>query len=407
MAKFRLCIAALLLLTSTLHAECFVFSEDEVVTLSAPAGSHSWRLLLDDFSLFSEGTVEEGTLVRAAGTLPVGWYKVDFLDESDELLHWTSIAVLTALKQRPSPETPIAVDVALSWVPPEGEESWKYVAHLSALAGVRMVRDRLHWRELQPEPGPFVAHTKYDDTAAIQKAEGLDILQVFHHTPSWLRGYPQERNRIPQDLRLTWRFCRDAAARFQDTVQAWQPWNEGNISNFGGHTGDELSSHQKAAYLGFKEGNPDATVCLGPYAGKFSENHYQGMIHNQVGSYFDIFCFHSYDWHHDYPRLRPWAFRATGGKPMWISESDRGMLADPESADGDFTWEYEKLKASFIIQSMASSLASGVARQFHFVLPWYMERNNTIQFGLSRKAGSPRMGYAALAATGRLQADET
>ena len=36
----------------------------------------------------------------------------------------------------------------------------------------------------------------------------------------------------------------------------WEPWNEPDIDVFGGHTGAEIASLQKAAWLGLKAGNP-------------------------------------------------------------------------------------------------------------------------------------------------------
>ena len=54
------------------------------------------------------------------------------------------------------------------------------------------------------------------------------------------------------------------AERFHGKVIAWEPWNEGNAGNFGGYTLDELCTIQKAAYLGFKAGDPALTVCWNP-----------------------------------------------------------------------------------------------------------------------------------------------
>ncbi len=405
MIKHCFMLAVVLIGSMIASADQFVFTSEEPIDLTAPPSAAVCHFLQEDFSLFREAVVQNGKAVLLPGELPVGWYKVDFLNAEGKLLDWTSIAVLIPLLKRPSPQTPVAIDVALSWVPPPGEASWRSVARMAALAGVSMVRDRILWRDLQPEPGPLVAYTKYDDTSVIQKDAGLDILQVFHDVPYWMLGYPQGKRHIPEDLRLVWRFCREASARYKDTVQAWQPWNEGNTRTFGGHSTDELASHQKAAFFGFKNGNPEATVCWGPYAGVVSEAQYKTISLNHAGAYCDVYSMHSYDWHFDYPRLRKWVFEAAGGKPVWVSESDRGMKSDPESELGDLTWPYEKLKASFVVQSVASSLASGVARHFHFVLPWYMEQNNTVQFGLLRKDGSPRMGYVAYAAAGRLLAD--
>ena len=87
-----------------------------------------------------------------------------------------------------------------------------------------------------------------------------------------------------------------------------------------------------------------------------------------------------------------------------LTESDRVIYAGPDSPHGDLSHENEKRKAAFITQEMVSSLAAGATRHFHFVLPQYMEQQHSVQFGLLRYDQTPRMGYVALAAAGRLLA---
>ena len=101
----------------------------------------------------------------------------------------------------------------------------------------------------------MVAETTYDSAANIQHRYGLKILQVFHDTPRWAVALPGATGRFPSDLRHVYHFAKAMSQRFQGRVQAWEPWNEANVTTFGGHTIDELCSYQKAAYLGFKAGD--------------------------------------------------------------------------------------------------------------------------------------------------------
>ena len=339
-----------------------------------------------------------------AGALPVGWYRIEFLDEQDGLLGFTTAAVLEPLTEDVSKDSPICLDAALAWLGAKDQGDWELLAQLARQAGVNWVRDRIHWREMQEEPGAFASHTKYDVSADLQSAQGLRILQVFHTRPTWALAPSSNPERPRTDLRLLYEFCRGMAERFEGRVQAWEPWNEGNARNFGGFTMDELCALQKAAYLGFKAGDPNLTVCWNPLGGINIESQAQGILRNETWPYYDVYSIHSYDWPHAYEDLWRHARAAACGKPVWVTECDRGMTAAPESALGDFSHENALRKAEFIGQSYARSLFSGASRHFHFILGHYMEGENRTQFGLLRKDRTPRPSYVALAALGRILA---
>ena len=76
-------------------------------------------------------------------------------------------------------------------------------ASLCALAGINWVRDRLSWREMEPERGQYPKAAKYDDTARKQAQAGLQVLQVHHDSPPWAG---KNWKRQPTDLRSRKRF---------------------------------------------------------------------------------------------------------------------------------------------------------------------------------------------------------
>lgn len=420
----RRILAALLIATSTsslLHAGDLarqipeplpdhpgnIFLEDETVTVVLPAESGGvatrWRLLDEtdrelDHGLFGNALPTELHL----GQRDIGFYRIELLGRAGSLVDWTSAAVLARLRSPTPLDSPVCLDLATSWFARDDLTEQRRFANLAALAGVNWVRDRMRWGDIEPEPGHFAGPSTYDSAADIQHAAGLQVLQVFHDTPAWARdGRPG--GELATDLRHVFRLGRAMAVRFKGRVQAWEPWNEGNVSTFGGHTVDQLCSWQKAAWLGFKAGDPDVTVGWNVTTTVPTEQQTAGIRANEVWPYYDTYNIHTYDWAHSYLDLWGPARDATLGRPMWITESDRGQKHLNNAPWFDLSRGDERLKAEYIGQSYAQSFFAGASRHFHFILGDYSEPNG-VQFGLLRKDFTPRPGYVALAATGRFLA---
>ena len=382
-----------------------VFLADEDVIIRAPAGV-TWRALDERSNVIVSGTLStsEGSLTASLGRPGIGWYRVEFLAENKSCVGWTAAAVLSRPLAPVPEDSPVCVDAALSWLSEDANER-AHMARLATLAGVNWIRDRIHWRELQTGPDTFAPETKYDVTATMQARAGLNVLQVFHTLPKWVvDNAPEQDPRCP-DLRHVYSFCKAMAARFSGNVSAWEPWNEGNAENFGGWTINELCSFQKAAFLGFKSGNPRVTVGWNPLGGINTPSLVRGILANDAWPYYDTYNIHSYDWPHSYEALWGPAREAACGRPIWVTECDRGIEADTDSTIGDLSAECDLRKAELIAQEYASSLCAGATRHFHFVMGHYMEGRT--QFGLLRRDLTPRPGYVALAALGRFLAGAT
>ena len=367
-----------------------VFLAGEEVVLALPAGnSGPWQLCDYEGRSLASPSAVQGRL--ALGRLPVGYYQ---LQREQEIV---SLAVLAPLKAPTPPSSPIALDVAMAWFYPE--EKMEAVSSLCALAGVNQVRDRLTWGEVETAKGRFVAQTKYDTSARAQSRAGLRVLQVAHRSPGWAT---RATGRFPPDLRDAHNFYREVARRWRGEVPAFEPWNEADIIQFGGHTGSEMAAMQKASWLGLKAGNPEVTACLNVFA-MHNQAQLEDLRDNETWPYFDTFNLHHYAPFDEYPRLYA-DFRAvSAGRPLWVSEcalpvkwSGDSGLQEPTEADA-------RLLAERATKVFACSLHEGSAATFYFLLPHYVEGQT--QFGLLRKDLSPRPGYVALAAVGRLLAD--
>ncbi len=388
-----------------------IFLEGEKVSIPIPARQQgkasAWRVLDDRGTEKKRGSLREEDAI-IVGRLPIGWYRIELLDEGGKCLDFTTAAVLAKLQAPVPQDSPVCIDAAISWLGSDKSDKNKFdpeknakLTNLAALAGCNWIRDRLRWREMQAGPDEFSEPNKYDTMAKIQTRQGMKVLQTFHTTPRWARD---TSNKSRADLRHLYRFCKSMAKRFKGSVHAWEPWNEGNAGNFGGHTIDELCSLQKAAYLGFKAGDPDLTVCWNPLGGATSKHLADGILGNETWPYYDVYSIHSYDWPSAFERRWTQAQRAAAGLPIWVTEIDRGLKADPESKPGDYTHEDAVKKAQLIAQEHARSLFCGATRHFHFILGDYMEGKHRVQFGLLRHDNTPRLSFVALAAVGRFLA---
>lgn len=381
-----------------------VFVVGETVTIPMPSGAARGRVLDDRGATVAEGGAGANL---DAGALGIGWYRVEFLDDAGATASWTTAAVLTPLTEPVPQDSPVCIDSATAWFARNDPERQKRFYDLAALAGVNWIRDRMTWGDVETAPGVFTdATTSYDTSATLALEHGLKSLQVFHSTPAWatrpdLDG-DEAGGRFPRDLRQLHAFCKAMAQRYRGRVRAWEPWNESNIPNFGGHTIDEMCALQKAGYLGFKAGDPDVAVCWTVFAGPGSKLDTEGVLANEAWPYFETYNIHTYNPPRTYLPEFAGPREAACGRPIWISECGIGLPWDPASEVKDFSAGNDLRQAEFIAHSYASSLYAGVNRHFFFILGHYSE--SKIQFGLLRHDMTPRPAYVALAATGRFLA---
>ena len=372
-----------------------VFLAGEEIVVPLPGDwTGAWRVLDYDGKQIAEG---KGTGKISLGKLPVGYYEIPREDGKPPI----GIGVLTPLAA-PTPKTsPIGVDASVPWslgnkLPEAG--------NLCALAGINWARGRLNWTQMEPKQGQFAPPNNYDTAARELHKAGLLMQQVNHHTPEWAG---QKKNRFPADLRDSYRFYREMALRWKGQVQAFEPWNEADWPMFGGHTGAEMASFQKACYWGLKAGNPEMIVCQNAFANYFPEV-IADFHDNQAWPYFDTLNFHHY-WSLDgLPKYYAQFREISGGRPIWVTECNfiRGLSAEGLTTDAktrDFDAEGLRRQAAHVLQMFATSIQGGSVATFWFIFPNYSE--GQAQFGVVRADLTPRPSYLALAAAGRLLAD--
>lgn len=199
-----------------------VFLEGQVVAVSVPAQAVSaarWRVLDDRARTVKSGTTATSASSVELGELEIGWYRIEFLAQDETLLAWTTAAVLAKPAAPVPQDSPICIDSATAWFARNDRDKQDRLTLLASLAGVNWVRDRLRWRDIQPQgPQDFASPgTTYDTSASIQTSHGLKVLQVFHDTPPWAVAEGDKSGRYAGDLRDVYRFCQAMARRFHGT----------------------------------------------------------------------------------------------------------------------------------------------------------------------------------------------
>jgi hypothetical protein len=370
-----------------------IFLAGENVSVGLPPGEgDTWQAWDYEGRIVATGSIKDG--LATAGQLPIGYFEIGRV--LAPTTNRVSVGVLAPLRTPTPPTSPVAVDVAMAWFYPKAK--MPTVANLCALAGMNRVRDRLSWPELEPHQGEFAPSNRYDWSAQAQADASLQVLQVGHRSPAWANP---DGSRFPLDLRDTYTFHREMARRWRGQVVAFEPWNEADISMFGGHTGSEMASLQKAAYFGLKSGNPRVVACLNVLAEHRSPI-LQDLHANAAWPYFDTFNLHHYEGFSHYPKLYA-DFRAvSAGRPLWVTECSlpvkwRGDARLQEPTADDLRVQSERLTVTY-----ALALHEGAQAVFYFMLPHYVEGQT--QFGVLRQDLTPRPAFVALAAVGRLLA---
>ena len=136
-------------------------------------------------------------------------------------------------------------------------------------AGLNWVKQQIPWQEVETRPGVF-NWGPTDRFVNTMRGKGLNILLSVVKSPDFYkaeaskRGTTHGRPHSPETLRD---FMREMAARYKGRVQAYEIWNEENLSLEWGTFSDASYSQfiqlLKNGYWGVKESDPNAIVVFG------------------------------------------------------------------------------------------------------------------------------------------------
>jgi polysaccharide biosynthesis protein PslG len=204
------------------------------------------------------------------------------------------------------------------------------------------VRIDVSWNMLQPD-GPDGFHEwgfqQVDNAIRTARAEGMRVLVTLWMAPQWANDSTNER--VPPTsatgLAGLTKVAKKLAVTYKGTVDAWEVWNEPNHpAFFVGTDPVQYAQVLKAAYAGFKQGDPDSTVVFGGTAYSDVPWIRQALDAGALG-HFDVMAVHPYPAIADEPPDTPddgtadhfthvvevrrlMLDRGLGSMPLWFTE---------------------------------------------------------------------------------------
>ena len=387
-----------------------VFVEGETIRLRLSEDVGAVRWILCDWSKrpIAEGVwPKEGEL--SLGTRPKGYYFVT-IDGGAKTVRDGSFCVVPDPQTRRQPANPyFATDAALSWVcsPDHYVENWygtnSYTACLDLirLCGLDRVRERLRSRDVSHGPGEY-AWGRYLDNAKQARARGISLLGMFHDSPS----YVSDDGASAKDILQVYRFCRDVSKTFGTAMDAWEFWNEPDISFWHGSVW-AYAAAMKAAYLGFKAADANRPVLNGSTSKRPGSPFHVKMFQNDLAKYSNVFNFHVYDPLATFPGfmadVRGLLEKAgISGRQVWITESTTSLEGVPSGISimpgrKAHSYSQELVLAEMAVKDYLGMQMLGVSRFYLFTFGAFNESDGT-DYGMQRRDGSVKPIYAAVSA---------
>lgn len=186
---------------------------------------------------------------------------------------------------------------------------------------------------------------------------------------------------------------------------AWEFWNEPDIG-FSVEPVWEFAAAQKAAYLGFKAGNPELPVLAGALCRDPPGAYADALLENGLTPYFDIFNYHTYTGFGNIPflmnKIRDLLRKnGAGNVAVWFTENNT-QAEGPGRADSvrpgfkAHDAEQEMLVAESIPKAQILLQSFGVSRIFFFQLCAFNEQHGNKDWGLYRRDFTVKPGFAVL-----------
>ncbi len=107
--------------------------------------------------------------------------------------------------------------------------------------GIRWLRQPIAWREIALTP-KSTDWLKLDRAIEDSRARGFKILAVLKDSPDWTREPQRPMSAPPKDARAFGEFARAVASRYKNKIDAYQIWDEPNLSSgWGGQYPDAVA----------------------------------------------------------------------------------------------------------------------------------------------------------------------
>ncbi|HWL66684.1 MAG TPA: family 1 glycosylhydrolase [Actinomycetota bacterium] len=291
------------------------------------------------------------------------------------------------------------------------------VLNKMAAAGVKWVRIDVGWSSLQ-EQGRGVIGDWYadllDEVVDETRKRGMHVLATLWRTPAWANNGAGVIA-PPTDASEYGRIAEWAARRYRGRIEAWEVWNEPNLSDFFRGSAADYAKLLKASYRRFKQGDPNAKVLMGGPSANDTD-WLERVYKAGAAGHFDIMATHPYQGMADYPPEHPddgnvWWLTHTpavrrlmkrfgdGNKKIWFTEFGWSSHRNWKGVENWDRGVSAKVQGKYLVRTLKF-----VAREYPYVKKvfWYNERNRKTgdkhldNYGLLKRDLTPKPAYRAM-----------
>ena len=356
--------------------------------------------------------------------LPRGYYRLKIVSDRLPFTGKRGFAILPDLRNRRNNDSPYCIDTCLSWYARPNALSWmtrdkepnsRYPGpaydlgtELCSRLGVSLIRERLSWKETEPERGKFTWR-QYLPNVKRFASRKIGVLELYHDAPKWCVR-PAGKS-YPSDALEVYRYANSVAKAMKGAVQYWEYFNEedlgGPYSPKNGCGAWEYTAMLKAAVYGFKKGAPGIKAMNGGLAFLPLRPYIDTCFKNDYAQYGDLLNVHTYRSLKGYPEMIAdirETLKRSGAEnmPVWFTEfgthqEGAGTIDSYLSGLKEHSEEQELIVAEFIPKANIILQHLGVEKNFLFMLLPNNESAGKKVWGQLRHDYTVKPGYAALA----------
>lgn len=232
-----------------------------------------------------------------------------------------------------NPEKPARLGVCLYSLQKQHAARGEDVVDLMKRLGIRSVKLRCPWADIEPKKGVF-NWKKHDRDLDLFHKAGFLVGTTVTSTPRWASKAPRNTKRgaeyagyrtYPPKKMGDWdAFIRRVAERYKGRLSFFEIWNEPGGPNFYRGSTKDFVRLVKGASKAFREVSPDTKLLVSGYH-RFMP--FEKDIWKQTFDDFDIASIHYETAFNLVKRSRSF-LKGLGGKPIWNTEA-MGLKKDP------------------------------------------------------------------------------
>jgi hypothetical protein len=228
----------------------------------------------------------------------------------------------------------------------------------------------VRWPDLEPNRGQW-QFDRLDHYVALAQQHGTGILLPLAMTPPWAAARPLITAE-PRNLEDWRNFVRTVVSRYKGRIQAYEIWNEPNLTDFWTGSTDQMLALTKEASGIIHSLDPQAIVVSPSPTADFGIPWLVEFLKKGGGQFVDVIGYHFYvtpslpeDMVRVIQRVRQVISESgSGNKPLWNTEM--GWLAPAR-------FDSEEVAAGFLARAFILGWAAGVQRFY-----WYAWDNRSL-----------------------------